>query len=417
MYIGLRSKRPDGAADSHAPHVLPPVKAPNSPSRPVRVGIVANEFFAPEAGGMGGFGWAARQVARLFNEHPEHGCAAVFLNRTLPPRGGGFGAAAQAAPLITCRGGRLAGVRSLRAQRLDLLLMIDYRPSYRFFAAALPRTPVIIWVRDPRTPADVRAINTLRIPGAAGVRPQGIREVDCTSLGVIVRASRLLARPVLFATPAPHLAARVPETYGVAPPRVSFLPNIIDLEPGEVCKSERPSVVFLGRLDPIKRPWLFAELAARFPGVDFLFMGHRHFEGEGAWRPDGLPPNARLLGHVDGAEKLRRLSCAWALVNTSIHEALPVSFLEALACETPLVSCRDPEGLVSRFGVHVGRFEGDGLAALPGFAEALGRLLRDAETRLRLGREGRAWVEATHRPACFLEAFRTLCAGAGLRLG
>lgn len=363
---------------------------------------------------MGGFGWAARQVARLFNGDPAHGIDVVFLNPTLPPAGEAGPSRLHDTPLMTRVPGRLSSVRRVRAERLDLLLFIDYRPNYRFYAGALPRTPIIVWVRDPRTPEDVRKINTLNIPGAGGARPQGIGEVDCTSLGTIVRASRLLARRLLFATPAPSLSAKMPDTYGVNPRGVSFLPNIVDHDSGEVTKSAHPRAVFLGRLDPIKRPWLFAELAGRFPGVEFLFMGHRHFEGEGAWQPAGMPPNVRLLRHVDGAEKLRLLSSAWVLVNTSIHEGLPVSFLEALACETPVVSCQNTEGVVSRFGIHVGRWDGDGLDALPRFGEALDRLLQDAATRHRLGREGRAWVASTHSAARFLDAFRSLCAGAGL---
>jgi hypothetical protein len=53
--------------------------------------------------------------------------------------------------------------------------------------------------------------------------------------------------------------------------------------------------------------------------------------------------------------------------------------------------------------------------ALSRFAEALERLLRDGEARARLGREGRAWVNETHNPERFLEAFRSLCARTGLR--
>lgn len=390
------------------------MKTSRSPLKRIKVGIVANEFFSQEAGGFGGFGWAARQAARLFNGYPAHGFEAVFLNRTLPSSGGGRRSRVHDTPLITRGGGRVSDARSLRAERPDLLLMIDYRPGYRFFAGALPRTPIVVWVRDPRTPENTKKINTLRIPGADGVRPQGTDEIDCTSLGKIVRASRLLARPVLFATPAPYLADKVPDAYGVTPPEVSFLPNIIDLDPGGVPKSGRARVVFLARLDPVKRPWLFAELAGRFPEVEFLFMGHSHFEGEGAWRPAGLPSNVRVLGHVDDAEKLRLLCSAWALVNTSIHEGLAVSFLEALTCETPVISCENPEEVVSRFGVHVGRWDGDGRAALPRFCEALSRLLRDGAARARLGKEGRAWVIEKHNPARFLEAFRALCARAGL---
>jgi glycosyltransferase involved in cell wall biosynthesis len=391
---------------------LPLVNNSNGTHKRIKVGIVANEFFGREVGGFGGFGWAASQVARLFNGRPELGFEAIFLNRTLPTSaGGGF---AHDTPLITRDGGRLLDIRGVRAERPDLLLMIDYRPSYRYFAGVLARTPIVVWVRDPKPPEDVRNTETLRIHGAEGERPRGIGKIDCTSLGKIVRASRLFGRPVLFATTAPYLAKKAPGTYGVTPPEVTLLPNPVNFIHGDASKGERPRVVFLGRLDPIKRPWLFAELAGRFPDVEFLFMGQSHFSGEGSWRPEGLPPNVQMLGHVDGEEKVRLLTSAWALVNTSIHEGLPVSFLEALISETPIVSCVNPGDVVSRFGVYVGHWDGDGRASLPHFAEALGQLLRDDATRARLGREGRAWVEENHGVPRFLSAFRSLCERAGL---
>ena len=53
------------------------------------------------------------------------------------------------------------------------------------------------------------------------------------------------------------------------------------------------------------------------------------------------------------AEKQEILGQSWALVNTSIREALPVSFLESLANSTPVISGEDPDQLVSRNGYHV----------------------------------------------------------------
>jgi glycosyltransferase involved in cell wall biosynthesis len=392
------------------------MKSSKNPTQRIKLGIVANEFFHPEFGGVGGFGWAARQVANLFNEHPEHGVEAVFLNRTLlPPGSRDVVARVHDTPLIMRGQGRLASLRRLRAERFDLLLMIDYRPSYRFFAGALPRTPIIVWVRDPRPPEDVRKIETLRIPGAGGICPQGIDEIDCSSLGKIVSASRLLARPLIFAAHSQALVPKIHATYGTTPPEVFILPNIIDLNPDGIPKSLRPRVVFLGRLDPIKRPWLFAQLAEQFPDVEFLFMGRAHFEGAGAWQPVDLPANVHLLGHIDGAEKLKTLASAWALINTSIHESRAISFLEALACEMPLISCQNPGNLVSRFGVYVGRWDGDGRNGLPQFGAALKRLLEDTETRVRLGKEGRAWVTETQSRARFLSAFHALCVKLGVR--
>jgi glycosyltransferase involved in cell wall biosynthesis len=65
-----------------------------------------------------------------------------------------------------------------------------------------------------------------------------------------------------------------------------------------------------------------------------------------------------MVGHVDGLEKTEILSSSWALINTSIHEGLAVSFLEALQCETPLISSVDPDGGVAIWPIHrsVSRF-------------------------------------------------------------
>ncbi len=56
-------------------------------------------------------------------------------------------------------------------------------------------------------------------------------------------------------------------------------------------------------------------------------------------------PNLRLTGFVTEEEKSRILASSWALMNTSVREALPVSFLEALAHKTPIISGEDPDGL------------------------------------------------------------------------
>lgn len=376
---------------------------------------MANEFFDAKLGRMGGFGWAARQVARCFHNHSESGVEVVFLSAEMmssaPPRE----TTVHGARLLLNQKERFGLWGRLQRERFDLLLTIDYRPGYRRLCMSLPRTPLIVWVRDPRSADDVARIRTLRLPGQDSSEPQGIGFIDCTSLARVVSAARWLRRPVLYATPAPHLAEKVAGTYGVQPPEVHFLPNIVDVSPRAITKDPRPSVVFLGRLDPIKRPWLFTELASRFPQAEFFLLGQAHVHGEGAWESNRLPANVHLMGHLDGDGKESLLSSAWVLVNTSIHEALATSFLEALARETPLLSCQDPGGVVSRFGIYTGRWNGTGMEGLPALAEGLQRLLDDADLRARLGKTGRQWVAETHTEARFLEAFESLCARAGVR--
>ena len=385
-----------------------------SPNKRIKLGVIANEFFELSISRMGGFGWAASQVAKCFNSDPDLGVDLVFLSGELTSEAIGSDTLVHETRLIPYQQNQFEYCRRIWAEGIDIILAIDYRPSYRSLFKFLPRTPILVWVRDPRPPEDVEKIQTTRIPGQENILPKGLDPIDCTSLAKVVKFSKWLRRPVLFATPATFLADKVPGTYGVKPPEVAFLPNIIDIEPGEVIKSDHPRVIFLARLDPYKRPWLFAELARHFPDVEFMFLGKAHHQGEGAWEPDSLPDNLRLMGHVDGEKKLQLLSSAWVLVNTSIHEGLAVSFQEALKCETPILSCLDPENAVSRFGIYVGRWDGTGLEGMPKFVEGLTRLLEDKELRTRLGKEGRQWVTETHNKSRFLEAFNNLCTRAGV---
>lgn len=369
----------------------------------MNVGIVTNELFDPRAGRVGGFGWAARAAARCL---AGRGMSPLFLSTEI----GAHAAEVLDAPIVLQRSHRVDLARRLRAARIDVLLTIDYRPNYTPILAALPRTPTVLWVRDPRGPREHAALSTLRVPGTTEP-PAGVDPLDCTSLARVARGARLVRRPLVFASPAPEtLTPRAPGAFGFDPGPLRLLPNPVADGPTPPAPSpgERPSLVFLGRLDPVKRPWLFAEVARRVPDADFLMLGGTYVEGPGSWRPRDLPPNLRLLGHVGGEEKERLVASAAACVNTSIHEALPVSFLESLWCGTPVVAGHDPERTVSRFGAYVGRFDGDGLAGAQAFAAAVRALLAGPAGARRLGQEGRAWVESTHSADRFAAAFAAL---------
>jgi glycosyltransferase involved in cell wall biosynthesis len=371
------------------------------------VGIVANEFFDASLGRMGGFGWAARASAEHVAEARPAGHRPFLLagkgglGRNRPERH------ESGIPLVRFDDDRRRYARRLARARLGLFLTIDYRPNYLPVLASRP-VPVIVWARDPRTPADVERIATLELPSAAEA-PDGVDAVDCRSLARLVERASAVGSRVVFASPAPGLATpRMRATYGVEPDDVRFLPNPVAPVAVPAPEAGRPRVVFLGRLDPIKRPWVFVHLARRFPAVDFVMLGRPHFSGPGAWRPARLPENVSVLGHVDGDVKHALLGSAWLVVNTSIHESLPVSFLEALHAGTPIVSCQDPEGVTSRFGTYVGRHDGDGLEALDPFSDALEHLLGDDDLRRGLGAAGRDWARATHTPERFLDAFAAL---------
>lgn len=133
-----------------------------------------------------------------------------------------------------------------------------------------------------------------------------------------------------------------------------FLPNPVDVPEQLSEKTAEPTVCFLGRFDGEKRPELFFELARRFPDVRFVAMGkaHRKARDRMLRRVYGGIPNLELLGFMRDPEKTRLLGESWVLVNTSVSECLPVSFLEAAAHSCAILSFHDPEGFASKFGYH-----------------------------------------------------------------
>ncbi len=375
----------------------------------MKLGLLANEFFDLSTGRMGGFGWATRQVANCFNNDKSLDVEVVFI------AGESYGKPNEPDPIIHNTRVILRQknfwdyARRLWSEKFDLILTIDYRPEYRRQFFLLPKTPIITWVRDPRTDEDALRIKSVRLPGQETIYPKGLESFDCTSLVSAYQFSERFNRPFLFASTCNFLTYKIKGTYGVQPPQSYLLPNIIDLDPGQIKKTQQPTVVFLARLDPYKRPWLFVELARHFLEVTFIILGKAHFEGKGAWKPTSLPNNVKLMGHIGGTEKVKLLSEAWVLINTSIHEGLAVSFLEALKCETPILSCVDPENVVSRFGVYVGRWEGTGETAIPYFIEGLNRLLTQHQWRIELGQKGKQWVTQTHNKEQFIASFNQLC--------
>lgn len=130
---------------------------------------------------------------------------------------------------------------------------------------------------------------------------------------------------------------------------LKFLPNFIDVQDKGFKKTDTPSVVWLARLDPIKRPELCFNLAKNCPHVDFFILGKSHFgiDYESKYKD---VKNLHFLGFQSGDIKEETLSKAWILINTSIYECMPVSFLEALAHKCALLSTVNPDNYTVRFG-------------------------------------------------------------------
>jgi glycosyltransferase involved in cell wall biosynthesis len=185
---------------------------------------------------------------------------------------------------------------------------------------------------------------------------------------------------------AEFLVDKATRLYGLDRPP-SFLPTPVQL-PAEVRKVEHPTVCQVGRWEGRKRVELFFELAEQCPDVEFIAVGGaRDPARDRALRERyGSIPNLRMTGVLDQfvdpawSEVLGR---SWVLVNSSLREGLPTTFLEAAAHRCAILSFGDPDGFATRFGHR---------ATEGGLAEGLRELLRDDRWRT-LGEEGRKHVE------------------------
>ena len=377
-----------------------------------KIGLLNIEFFHEDAGGFGGYGKNAKDITNFFNSNGNPVKIEILLAR-LKNSGKPSLEFLHNTPIVRAANTESSHLANalryafmLNTRHLNVLLSMEYCTDYQYALFFLPKTPLIIWIRDPRPQGCLKKIATVKLELLANsknnqeeleIHDRNIKK----SLGKVITLSRLLKRKIIFAATAHFLIERAKELYGlsdIAPivlPTPVSIPNI-----DKPAYSSKPSVCFLGRLDPVKRPWIFFELAKRFKDVDFYVAGNTHYPKimEPIIREYTAIPNLKFLGLIDGKEKDALLRNTCALVNTSIHEGLPASFLESFSFAKPVLSCQNPDNLTERFGAYTGELLGDGLDnhTLDIFAEALEGFLSKKDQRIEKGLAARKYVEETH---------------------
>ena len=378
--------------------------------RSLSVGMVSNEIIHSQGSRTGGFGYATRVLIRTVQE--RGGGKVRFLTADRQ-----FAAGVDPNdPMMDRRSyferRNVPDLLRYRLMKLDVLALLDYRAPYAYFLRHRPKLPVIVWVRDPRSKRDNERFASLREPGFPDEIPAQAEPPATGSLRRYLFPDDGQVRPHMFAVSTPYLRDKIPDAYGVDPDVVPHLCTVIPALPEPAGEAEKPTVVSLARLDPQKRPWIIVELARRMPDVTFVLAGRTHATLR--WRPTDLPDNVQLVGEVKGEQKARLLKDAWMLLNTAVHEALPVSWLEALGTGTPLVTCIDAESVPSRFGRAVPFVGGVGYEMLPDLEEAVRQLVDDREDRHRRGAAGLEWVRSTHNAENFITGWQEILGHLGL---
>lgn len=285
----------------------------------------------------------------------------------------------------------------------DVFLSIEMMGIAQRVMRHASKQTLIYYAQDPRPKSDWAEIDSHELTRASeGGRP---KPRIAKLMNKLFASGRLVA-----ITQARYLVDKAIDLYDLpANFTASYIPNPVDFEPQpqDSFLRKENKVLFLGRLDAVKRPWLFAEIAKQMPEFEFYMAGQSH---EPAMRSlmesyKGIE-NLHLLGHVEGEQKAQLLKQCKYLVNTSIHEALPVSFLEAMSYGCLIVSNRDPDSLASKFGRAVPQANGDGRESTPIFTQAIRDLESDPSQALQLSNSAIKYVQEVHGLDGFIKSMR-----------
>jgi len=382
-------------------------------SSDTQLGFIVGEFFRDDLGKFGGYGMTAKNFTDYYNSRKNKYKVQIVIPQGFPVIQNPEVQVIHNTPTLLRPESKKNYIlnfikyqRIIRRQKISLYITIDYYSSYEYSLLADPKTPVMVWIRDPRCKMEWDKIATVSLE--MEIRDKKDKDeflklslADAQSLHRVLKLANRFKRKIIFVTNAHCLTDRGRRTYQLPHIEPHWLPNPIPIpDIAEITFSQKPSLLFLGRLEPQKRFWIIGELAKRFKDVDFYFGGvtsYPQLMNPIIDRYANLP-NVKFLGLITGETKNQLMRETWGLINTSIHEGLPVSFLETMAYGKCVISCLNPENLVERFRYFTGEFLGDGLDehSLDLFSKKINEFLNDSKNRIEKGKQGLEYILQNH---------------------
>jgi glycosyltransferase involved in cell wall biosynthesis len=286
-------------------------------------------------------------------------------------------------------------------------------PSFEIIGKYATETPVLYWIQDPRRVDIYEArMNTVGRFGEGSWRY--MRDVAAWV------KKRIASEKIAFISQGNCLTEISREMFEIPSSMpVGDLVNPIEID--SQYKLDVPSkenrVVFLGRLEVVKRVWIVCELAKAMPQYEFYVVGasgrdqaanaktlepYRNFDGS------SKISNLHFTGHLDGDAKNEQLKKAKLLINTSIWEAIPVTWLESLSYGTLLIAPFDRDELAGRFGSVVGDVLGDGTRSedLAKFVRAIDYWMTHDEERIATAEKAIQFIRERHTVERFTRDMR-----------
>lgn len=186
--------------------------------------------------------------------------------------------------------------------------------------------------------------------------------------------------------------------FGIAANRISIVWSGREQhEQGAVKKSEKPLIIYLGRIKSYKQLdhllYAFAKVISNVPQAELNIVGRGDYiELARLAESLGIKQSVKFIGEVSEEQKYEILKRAWIFVTTSMKEGWGLSVIEANYFGAPAVAY-DVPGLRDSINDGV-----TGLLVPSGnieeLAKAIVKVLNDTELRERLSQNARSWASS-----------------------
>jgi glycosyltransferase involved in cell wall biosynthesis len=315
-----------------------------SEGAPLHICLVCMELFG--FGSTGGFGRATRMIGR---ELAGRGHRVTIVTRQSPlseDRRTDFMLEGMRVRMYSPRR-PFSSLAIYRDCKADVFHSQDPSLATLLAMRAMPHARHVVTFRAPLSRKDLRIDRHF---GETGWRGHLMHYLQIDN-PLVHRAVRRTPHRYVAAS---GIAAKAMAVFGLDE-RPDLLPTPVTV-PASVEKATRPTVCFVGRWHGIKQPEHFLDLAEACPDIDFIAVGGApEIERDTALRARyGHLVNLAMPGIIDQFSSNRLseiLARSWIVVNTSLREALPTTFIEAAAHRCAILSYLDSDGFASRFGL------------------------------------------------------------------
>ncbi|MGX2950934.1 glycosyltransferase family 4 protein [Ursidibacter sp. B-7004-1] len=374
-------------------------------NKKIKVALIIDELFGAVGTAFGGYGFLARRHIAKYIPNDEFQVD-ILLGKSKKWKG--YVAEKHIVDGVNVYNipkKRWFAKRWIKKQNYDVYLSIELVDDFVLRNETNHLKKLVLWIQDPRPLYEWDEINTVKLFPETSYYNQKIYDL----VNKLYKENR-----VKFISQGLFLNQKAKDLYKLNDNvEIQYLPNPIDIDHSFNFDSypKKDQVIFLGRIESVKRGWLFCEIARKMPEYQFYMLGQtfRESEENSNIMSKYLDiPNLHFVGHVDGIEKEKYLKDAKILVNTSIHEALPISFLEALSYGTLLVSNRDPENLTSQFGIFTGDVLGDGFDKVDLFVDGIKQIMNNDALRREKGRKAIEYIKTVHNIDNFITDLRNV---------